>query len=208
MLIKNWLLKNLLNCVENKVENNSILSCTRCPLHKMLPEGCLPVPGKGTKSSIFIVGEAPGSNEVDLGEPFVGAAGKMLSLLLEGAGIERSKVYITNVVKCRPTDDGRKNRPPSEKEIETCKRHLWEEIKEQAPSVIFTLGKVPTYTLLNSRLKKSFKMSDVIGKKYRVDWGIVLTIIPNLHPSYIMQYGKDKIKLATDIFKMKGPYYD
>jgi DNA polymerase len=186
-----------------------IQACTACPLHKSLPEGCLPVPGHGNLlAKLMIVGEALGENEAQLQEPFVGPAGKMLKKMLFDAGIGPDSYYITNTVKCWPynkTVTARKlttkNRPPLDAEIQACKKWLWKEINTIKPNVIVTLGKIPTYTILHDQLKKSFNLSEVAGTVYNVPWSSSIKILPTYHPSFIMQYGKAKIEECVNHLK-------
>lgn len=185
---------------EYKILSSKIRGCRKCDLCNWQPVGGGPVAGDGSiDSSYMIIGEAPGENESVSGLPFVGAAGKMLDTLLDKASLKRDMFYITNIVKCRPTSDRKKNRAPTQGEIDACKIHLWNEMQLVKPKYIFTLGKLPTYLLLSNQLKKSFKLTDVIGKKYTVTYSTA-EIVPNLHPSYIMQYGKKWIQPAADIF--------
>jgi len=93
---------------------------------------------------VIFVGEAPGRNEDEKGEPFVGVAGKKLSAALEEAGISREEVYITNIVKCRPPN----NRVPNTVERETCKDYISQEISIIKPKIICILGN----TAFNSML--------------------------------------------------------
>lgn len=181
---------------------DTVQNCTKCGLHKLLPDGCKPVAGIGpTLSKIMIVGEAPGYDETLLEEPFVGQCGQLLDKLLKAAGIVRSTCYVTNTVKCRPTDDGKKNRPPSKVEIATCKPWLIEEIGLVKPVVILTLGKVPTYTLLKSQLKASFSLGAIAGQIFNVDYSSA-KIVPCFHPSTLMQSSKNEIQRTIDFFKM------
>lgn len=127
-----------------------------------------------------------------MGEPFVGRCGKFLDQMLDEAGLVRDELYITNTVKCRPTKKNNNrviNRPPSKDEIEKCKVWLWKELTNLTPSVILTLGKVPTGTLLSGQLKKSFALGKLVGKKHTVDY-MTAKIIPLYHPSYLMVHGK------------------
>ncbi len=87
-------------------------------------------------ASIMFVGEAPGFYEDRQGEPFVGAAGRLLNELLEAVGLSRSDIYIANVIKCRPPD----NRDPLPDEVETCKPFLFQQIAMIKPRVVCTLG--------------------------------------------------------------------
>ena len=119
-----------------------VIKCTKCELSKTRTNS---VPGKGDfKSDVIFVGEAPGKNEDKNGEPFIGIAGKKLSAALEGAGISRDKVYITNIVKCRPP----KNRVPKTNERETCQDYLKQEIAIIKPKLICILGNTAFNSLL------------------------------------------------------------
>jgi DNA polymerase len=112
-----------------------IRSCLRCPLAATRTRA---VPGEGPlDAEIMFIGEAPGVNEDKQGRPFVGAAGGFLEELLGAAGLRRSEVYITNVLKCRPPG----NRDPQLEEIEACRDYLDEQIDLIDPLVIVTLGR-------------------------------------------------------------------
>ena len=111
-----------------------VISCTKCNLSKSRTNA---VPGKGNyKAEIMFIGEAPGRNEDLNGEPFVGAAGKILSEALEYAGLARDDVFITNVVKCRPPN----NRIPLEEERNSCQQYLIGELDIIKPKIICILG--------------------------------------------------------------------
>jgi uracil-DNA glycosylase family 4 len=120
--------------------------CTACELSENRTRVVF---GSGAPDArIMFVGEAPGYNEDVQGEPFVGAAGKLLDeLLREIVGISRADVYIGNVLKCRPPD----NRDPTAHEIETCKPFLIKQIEIISPDVICTLGNFATRTLTGRR---------------------------------------------------------
>lgn len=165
-----------------------ITECKDCPLHVLLPAGCTPISGFGTPGKIMFIGEAPGENEIELGRPFVGLAGRLLDQILKNSGINRDDIYIANTVNCRPHDYG-KNRPPSKTEIGACKHWLWEQIQEVNPTLIFTLGMTPTKTLLHDILGKTFKLKDVIGNEYRPDF-LKCPVVPVYHPSFLLQYGR------------------
>lgn len=165
-----------------------IRECTSCELYKLLPFGCKPVPGIGPlKAEIFIVGEAPGKEESEYEEPFVGMCGQYLTRLLEKAGIDRKQCYISNVVKCRPTDTGKKNRPPSKKEIKACRHWLYDEINIIRPKILVTLGKVAAESILSCKVKK---LSDIAGEvKDGVCHNVVYPVICTYHPSFLLVYG-------------------
>ncbi len=107
------------------------------------------VQGEGpTHPALMMIGEAPGGEEEKQGRPFVGKAGKNLSAFLEVVGLQREEIYISNVVKLRPTKESPKtgkavNRPPSKEEIAFFLPYLQAEIEAIAPQVIVTLGNVP-----------------------------------------------------------------
>jgi DNA polymerase len=130
--------------MDSKLEiiRRSVIECTKCELCKTRTNS---VPGKGNfQSDVIFVGEAPGRNEDQLGEPFVGIAGQRLVLALQGAGISRESVYITNVVKCRPPN----NRVPTISERGTCRDYLEKEISIIKPKIICILGNTAFNSIL------------------------------------------------------------
>lgn len=119
-----------------------VKTCMDCDLCKTRTNA---VPGKGNHNAdVVLIGEAPGRTEDVKGEPFVGAAGKKLTVMLERHGILRDSVYITNVVKCRPPN----NRVPTEEERKTCIKYLEEEIKTINPKIICVLGNTASNSVL------------------------------------------------------------
>ena len=179
--------------IELEVLKEDIKNCTRCSLYKNMPLG--PILSVGNKSNMMIVGEAPGEREGVLEEPFVGLAGKTLDKILEKCGLQRDNFYICNTVNCRPMD-GNKNRKPTKEEIKTCSSWLYEQIKLVQPKLIFTLGITPTQFLLEK--KGVLKLEDYIGQVHTVNQ---LNIMPNYHPSYLMQHGRKKTEQAENVFK-------
>ncbi len=127
---------------ELEIIRQNVIKCTKCDLCKTRTNA---VPGKGNfQSDVIFVGEAPGRNEDKNGEPFVGVAGKKLSIALEEAGISRDDVYITNIVKCRPPN----NRVPNTDERDTCKEYLKQEISIIKPKIICILGNTAFNSIL------------------------------------------------------------
>ena len=122
---------------------------------------------------LMLVGEAPGKNEDFQGEPFVGAAGKLLDQLLGEIGIARSEVYIANVLKCRPPG----NRDPQPSEIDACKGYLREQIRLIQPEVVMTLGNFATKLLLRTETG----ITRLRGTAY--SWWLGATLVPTFHPS-------------------------
>jgi uracil-DNA glycosylase family 4 len=141
--------------------------------------------GEGSLNSrLAIVGEAPGKHEVEQGRPFVGRAGKLLDELLEEAGIDRSKVYVTNVVKTRPTKEGggrTQNRPPRAGEIREGMEVLSEELGLVKPKALVLLGSTPAKALI----KKSFTIKSERGNLLDSELG--LPALATYHPAYLLR---------------------
>jgi uracil-DNA glycosylase len=115
--------------------------CTRCRLAQGRTQVVF---GSGNpRADLMFVGEAPGFHEDKQGVPFVGQAGKLLDKLLAGIGLQRSDVFVANVLKCRPPG----NRDPQPDEIEACESHLFRQIELIEPTVVATLGNFATKLL-------------------------------------------------------------
>ena len=118
-----------------------VAGCTKCRLSQGRTQVVF---GVGDPAAdLMFVGEAPGFHEDKQGYPFVGQAGKLLDKLLAGIGLERSNVYVANVLKCRPPG----NRDPQPDEIQACERHLFRQIELIRPRVVATLGNFATKLL-------------------------------------------------------------
>ena len=166
----------------------NVIKCTKCDLCKTRTNA---VPGKGSfKSDVIFVGEAPGRNEDKNGEPFVGVAGKKLSIALEGAGISRDAVYITNIVKCRPPN----NRVPNTNERNTCQEYLKQEISIINPKIICILGNTAFNSILGGSEITKFR-----GKIVRKDNQLYFLTI---HPAATIYNQKLIDVLKNDIAKL------
>jgi uracil-DNA glycosylase family 4 len=117
--------------------------CTRCPLHKQGRKQIVFGVGNPNADLMFI-GEAPGADEDQQGEPFVGRAGQLLNNMIKAMGLRREDVYIANIIKCRPPG----NRTPERDECETCSPFLMRQIAAIKPKAIVALGAVAAKTLL------------------------------------------------------------
>jgi uracil-DNA glycosylase len=148
--------------------------CTKCPLSETRNSVVF---GSGNSDAdLMFVGEAPGFHEDQQGIPFVGQAGKLLERLLAGIGLERSDVYIANVLKCRPPG----NRDPQPDEIEACERHLWRQIELIQPKLVATLGNFAT-KLLSGR---PLGITRVHGQEHEATLGgLRVTLYPLYHPA-------------------------
>ena len=170
----------------------SLYNCQRCKLAKLGRTQV--VFGTGNpNASIMFVGEAPGFNEDQQGEPFVGAAGKLLNQLLESAGLSRSQVYIANVIKCRPPN----NRDPEQDEVDTCKPFLLQQIELIKPKLVCTLGNWATQTIL----EKKVGITKVKGQAIRLERFVVF---PLLHPAAALHQGNLLETLKEDFKKLKA----
>ncbi len=150
----------------------NVRECQKCELCETRIKA---VPGKGNfDADVIFVGEAPGRNEDIHGEPFVGAAGKRLDMILEDTGIDRKDVYITNIVKCRPP----KNRVPSRKEEESCNDFIKQEIEIINPKIICVMGNTAYGTLLDGKeiTKNHGKIVEKDGRKFFVTFHPAATI--------------------------------
>lgn len=142
-------------------------------------------------AEIMFIGEAPGAKEDELGKPFVGAAGKLLSEMLSQNGFTREDVYITNVVKCRPPG----NRDPLQTEVDHYWPYLEKEIQIIQPKIIVLLGRHAM-----NRFFPSFKITQVHGKCYRRSDGIVYITL--YHPAAALYNGGLKETLFHDFKKV------
>jgi uracil-DNA glycosylase family 4 len=148
---------------------DEIQACTACPLHRRARQA---VPGEGSADSgIFFLGEAPGYNEDLQGRPFVGAAGQVLDELLSEIGLDRSRVFITNVVRHRPPE----NRDPLPEEVSACDVWLRRHLALLKPRVIVTLGRHAMGKFLPGE-----SISRIHGRPRKVDG---LVIFPVYHPA-------------------------
>jgi uracil-DNA glycosylase family 4 len=125
--------------------HQQIRACQLCPLSE---DRNFAVPGSGpAPAEIMLVGEAPGREEDLRGLPFVGRAGRLLDGALEQAGLERSKVFITSVIKCRPPQ----NRKPKKTEIDQCRPYLQAQIDILQPKIICLMGNTATQAILGKQ---------------------------------------------------------
>jgi DNA polymerase len=151
-----------------------VAGCTKCALAQGRTQVVF---GSGSPTAeLMFVGEAPGFHEDKQGVPFVGAAGQLLSKLLDGIGMQRDDVYIANVLKCRPPG----NRDPQQEEIEACEPHLWRQIELIHPKLICTLGNFATKLLSG----KPAGITQVHGRPQDVVLGgNAVTLYPIFHPA-------------------------
>jgi uracil-DNA glycosylase len=171
--------------------HDEIRSCKNCGLHATRTQA---VPGVGpSPADIMIVGEAPGFNEDRQGEPFVGAAGKLLDTLLARIGLSRADVYITNVLKCRPP----MNRDPMPNEAEACSPYLKRQLDLVQPKVVLILGRHALERLMPGQ-----------GSISRVHGSLVrrgdIAYVPLYHPAAALHNGALVADLEHDFDRVKA----
>ncbi len=182
-----------------KIIREDLGDCTRCPLHKQGRKQI--VFGVGNpRAELMFVGEGPGADEDEQGEPFVGRAGQLLNNMIKAMGITREQVYIANIVKCRPPG----NRTPEREECETCSPFLMRQIAVIKPKVVVALGATAAKTLLamNSSMAQlrgrfyDFKPAGV--RSNDPDWnGCQLAV--TYHPAFLLRDPRQKGEAWKDL---------
>jgi len=161
--------------------------CTRCVLHKQGRKQI--VFGVGNpRADLMFIGEAPGADEDQQGEPFVGRAGQLLNNMIKAMGLHREDVYIANIIKCRPPG----NRTPERDECETCSPFLMRQIAVIQPKVIVALGAVAAKTLLAINAP----MSELRGRWYDFR-GTKLAV--TYHPAFLLRDPRQKKETWKDL---------
>ena len=186
-----------------KLIREDLGDCKRCPLHKQGRKQIVFGVGDPTTELMF-VGEGPGADEDEQGEPFVGRAGQLLNNMIKAMGITREQVYIANIVKCRPPG----NRTPEREECETCSPFLMRQIAVIKPKVIVALGATAAKTML----AMSSSMAQLRGRFYdfkpagfrpdarsnNPDWqGCKLAV--TYHPAFLLRDHRQKGEAWKDL---------
>jgi DNA polymerase len=165
---------------------DDIGDCTRCRLHKGRKNLVFGV--GNVNADIMFVGEGPGADEDEQGEPFVGRAGQLLNNMISAMGLRREDVYIANVVKCRPPG----NRTPEKDECDTCSPFLMRQIEVIRPKVIVALGAVAAKNLL----AVNDSMANLRGRWYDFK-GSRLAV--TYHPAYLLRDPRQKKEAWKDL---------
>ena len=142
-------------------------------------------------ADLMFIGEAPGRDEDEKGEPFVGRAGQLLTDIIKAMKLSRDQVYIANVIKCRPPE----NRNPEPDELDACRPFIRRQVEIIKPKVIVTLGRFG----LQSLTEKSYSISAVRGQWLEYD-GIKL--MPTYHPAYLLRTPAAKKDVWADMKKV------
>jgi DNA polymerase len=170
-----------------RVIREDLGDCTRCRLHKQGRKQI--VFGVGNpKADLMFIGEAPGADEDQQGEPFVGRAGQLLNNMIKAMGLQREDVYIANIIKCRPPG----NRTPERDECETCSPFLMRQIAVIQPKIIVALGAIAAKTLLAINAP----MSELRGHWYDFR-GTKLAV--TYHPAFLLRDPRQKKEAWKDL---------
>ncbi|HAD81312.1 TPA: uracil-DNA glycosylase [Candidatus Edwardsbacteria bacterium] len=170
-----------------------ISGCAKCPLSKTRTNFVF---GDGDpKADMVFVGEAPGHDENLQGKPFVGAAGQLLTKIIEAIKLDRSQVYICNILKCRPPG----NRNPEPREIEMCEPYLIRQLELIKPKVICALGTFAAQTLL----KNTTPISKLRGQ---IHYYHDIKLVPTFHPAALLRNPAWKRQTWEDVQLVRKIY--
>jgi len=166
----------------------TVEACTLCGLHTSRTQTVFGVGSR--RADWLLIGEAPGRDEDQQGEPFVGRAGQLLNAMLQAIGLQREQVYIANILKCRPPN----NRDPVPQEVACCEPYLMRQIEIIQPRLIVALGRIAAQNLLNTETP----IGKLRGRTHQFrDTGIPL--IATYHPAYLLRSPLEKRKAWEDL---------
>lgn len=187
------------NAMENTVSTNGdawcelqeqVKRCALCGLEKTRTQTVFGVGNQ--RADLLVIGEAPGANEDEQGEPFVGRAGMLLNAMLHAIGLDRKDIYIANILKCRPPN----NRDPLPREVELCTPYLKKQIAFIKPKLIVTVGRIAAQFLLNT----DEAMGQLRGKVFEYEG---IPVIATYHPAYLLRSPRGKAKSYQDFLRVK-----
>ena len=167
---------------------STVASCRRCELHRHRTQTVF---GVGSRDADWmIIGEAPGAEEDRRGEPFVGRAGKLLDEMLRSVGLDRSSVFIANILKCRPPN----NRDPAAEEATSCRAYLERQIELIKPKLILAVGRIAAQNLLHS----DAAVGRMRGQVHLLPTGQIPVVV-TYHPAYLLRSPSQKQKAWDDL---------
>jgi DNA polymerase len=178
-------------------------TCTKCGLASTRTQVVFGV--GAPKAPLMIVGEAPGKDEDEQGEPFVGRSGKLLDQVIEEElGVTRERLYIGNTLKCRPPG----NRDPQPDELAACRPWLDTQLDLIAPKVVITLGNYATKLLLLGDRGAKEGITKLRGKAY--PWRNDAVLVPTFHPSAVLRSGggQQLAQMRADFIRAKQALAD
>lgn len=167
---------------------STVSKCMACSLHQTRTQTVFGVGDRQAK--LMIIGEAPGQNEDQQGEPFVGRAGQLLTSMIKTIGYTRDQVYIANILKCRPPN----NRDPQVEEVKCCTPFLDQQIALIQPKLLLAVGRIAAHYLLQTKAS----LESLRNKVHR--YGNHATpLIITYHPAYLLRNPIDKKKAFIDL---------
>ncbi len=166
-------------------------ACTKCPLHESRTNCVFGTGDRG--ADLLFVGEAPGEQEDLSGVPFVGRAGKLLDQFLYAVDIPREKVYIANILKCRPP----KNRDPLPEEENACMDYLREQVRLINPKIIVCLGRISAMRLI----KEDFRITREHGQWFERGRFLITAVY---HPAALLRDPRKKEEMLTDMQNIRA----
>lgn len=162
--------------------------CDACDLHATRKQTVF---GAGDQQAAWmIIGEAPGAEEEQQAQPFMGQSGQLLTAMLEAMGLKREQVYISNILKCRPPE----NRDPGKDEIMACHAFLRRQIELLQPKIILVLGRVAAQNILAT----DKLMKDLHGKVFKYQ-ETDIPVVVTYHPAYLLRAPGEKRKAWQDL---------
>ena len=167
---------------------NEVAGCTACELHRRRTQAVFGIGNRNT--DWMIIGEAPGVDEDRLGEPFVGRSGKLLDQMLMALKLDRTQVFIANIVKCRPPQ----NRDPQPEEAYSCRPFLERQITLVQPKIILAVGRIAAQNLLQTQIAVS-KLRSRVHRFGAAEIPLVVTY----HPAYLLRSPREKRKAWDDL---------
>ncbi|MBI3562568.1 MAG: uracil-DNA glycosylase [Gammaproteobacteria bacterium] len=171
----------------------AVRGCTACGLHQTRTQTVFGV--GDPKAQLMFIGEAPGAEEDRQGEPFVGRAGQLLNQMLLAIELQRSQVYIANILKCRPPN----NRDPKPEEAAQCWPYLQRQIEIVQPRLLVALGRIAAQRLL----KTDTPLVRLRQKQHHPE-GLGVPLIVTYHPAYLLRSPQDKRKAWEDLLYIRN----
>ena len=166
------------------------LSCQACELSKTRTQVVFGV--GDPEAEVLFIGEAPGKNEDEQGEPFVGRGGKLLDEMLAMIGLRRKNIYITNSVKCRPPE----NRDPLNTEKDACRGYLRRQVKLMRPKIIVCLGRISAMEFI----REDFKISQEHGQFFDKNGTLMMALY---HPAALLRDPRKKPETFEDLKRLQ-----
>jgi len=174
----------------------AVHGCRRCELCEGRTQAVFGVGDR--RARLMIVGEAPGAEEDRQGEPFVGRAGRLLNAMLCAVGLDRERVFIANILKCRPP----RNRDPQPAEVAQCMPYLRRQIELISPALILCVGRIAAQNLLAT----DTPIGRLRGSLHRLETGV--PVIVTYHPAYLLRSPGEKRKAWEDLKLVIGTLGD